>query len=435
MSTRVLSACLAAGALVFFSGCSTVGMKGTPFYTGEYTGPAESRVNLWPALYYREPVLSVLWPVSQFDRGTGASHIFPVFWGEDYVVVFPEVWWLEDDKGVLPVFWGDDHLVVFPVLWWFDETKSVFPAWLHSKSGDRHDTWVLWPVFRWKQWGDDDRGVHVWPLAGVYQDGDERYKFAFWPFCHDWRDGEDSLTITPLWSAGSKGEATWDMLFPLYYRSSNPADETSRFLTPLVGKTRTGEQTRWILSPVASSVAWGEDEKDVWILAPMTHFRWGGDTVRSHVLPLYYYDGDDNLILTPVISRRDGDGRGWVNLLGLAAHYSYRRDGRKTLSLLPPVSSVSWGGERFRSRCFPFWTYESREDPRETDFSLLWRVAHYERDGDDKALDVFPGITWDSKSTGYRQFSFLWRLFRTERTEDGRRNLDVLFIPVIREGN
>jgi hypothetical protein len=46
------------GFLLFLPGCQSPTMKGTPFYTGEYEGPQEGytdRVNLWPALYYRDP--------------------------------------------------------------------------------------------------------------------------------------------------------------------------------------------------------------------------------------------------------------------------------------------------------------------------------------------------------------------------------------------
>jgi len=42
--------------LLFFAGCATNAMKGTPFYTGEWeerTGPVEDRVALWPLVYYR----------------------------------------------------------------------------------------------------------------------------------------------------------------------------------------------------------------------------------------------------------------------------------------------------------------------------------------------------------------------------------------------
>ena len=51
------------------SGCRTTAMKGTPFFSGEYkgrVGPAENRVNLWPLVYWRDPALSVLWPVGEY---------------------------------------------------------------------------------------------------------------------------------------------------------------------------------------------------------------------------------------------------------------------------------------------------------------------------------------------------------------------------------
>ena len=226
MFTRATIRCLAAVMLIWLGICSAGWLGTAPACAAGET--VENRRNLWPFFYYQYPEMSVLWPISRFDFEEKDHRIFPVYWGEDHFVVFPEIWWLEDSRGVLPVFWGEDHFVVAPVVWWFDETKSIFPAWLHSESEDGHDTWVFWPVFRWKQQGDD-RGVHLWPLAGAYEDGDERYRFALWPLCHDWRDGQNSLTVTPLWSAGVEDGARWDMLFPLYYRSSNPATGASPF--------------------------------------------------------------------------------------------------------------------------------------------------------------------------------------------------------------
>ena len=64
---------------------------------------------------------------------------------------------------------------------------------------------------------------------------------------------------------------------------------------------------------------------------------------------------------------------------------------------------------------------------------VLWRVMHYERDGDHKTLDMFPFITYDREpSSGFRKISFAWRLFRYERGRDGSLKTDVLFIPVWR---
>ena len=57
---------LIAFVLLSVTGCATSQMKSTPFYSGServYTGRVEDRVNLWPFAYYREPALSVLWPL------------------------------------------------------------------------------------------------------------------------------------------------------------------------------------------------------------------------------------------------------------------------------------------------------------------------------------------------------------------------------------
>ncbi|MCL1909741.1 MAG: hypothetical protein FWG05_02265 [Kiritimatiellaeota bacterium] len=63
---------------------------------------------------------------------------------------------------------------------------------------------------------------------------------------------------------------------------------------------------------------------------------------------------------------------------------------------------------------------------------VLWRLYHYERLNGDVALDIFPAITWDSKTDGARKFSFLWRFFRYESAPDTPTKLDILFIPIKR---
>ena len=63
---------------------------------------------------------------------------------------------------------------------------------------------------------------------------------------------------------------------------------------------------------------------------------------------------------------------------------------------------------------------------------VLWKLWDWERRGEDVSLDVFPGVTWDSRGDGYRKASWLWRLFRWERAADGKTSVDVLFVPVWR---
>jgi hypothetical protein len=63
---------------------------------------------------------------------------------------------------------------------------------------------------------------------------------------------------------------------------------------------------------------------------------------------------------------------------------------------------------------------------------VLWKLWDWERTGGDVSVDVFPGVTWDSREDGYRKASWLWRAFRWERDAEGKTSMDVLFIPVWR---
>ena len=615
MITR-LTRCAALVATLCLAGCSSVYMKGTPLYRGAGKGAPEDRVNVWPLVYYHRPALSILWPMmdwtddhwavrplvsaykldkekpqwnmlaplAQFDFDKGEHRVVPVFWGGDYFVAFPLVWWFDKTKGVFPAFWQDDAFVVAPLFWYKkDKHCLLFPLWLHNKEDEGRDTHVLWPLLRWKD-TKDESGFHVWPLFGSYQgkqdNADERYRFALWPLVHDYHDtnetfriafplfcqyqekgdgwwvlapfayrghkGADALTLTPLWSAGNTGEARWSALLPLYYQSANAAKKTRRVLTPLVGWSESPDKRRWTAVPLLSSIAWGRGEKDVWVLGPLAHARWGGDNVQHHALPFYYYDRNRKLFLSPLVSRQSKKREGFLNLLMLLAHYSHKKDGEKEFQFLLPLTSVRWGArdgssgtrlfplfardksvfdrpeivrpkykrgamkgwrktltifpwmaftrgehttqplkgsggrttrhEQHDCSLWPLWSNtsanvtstaadqkaEGKQSFRKRDFSLLgWLydyelregkmargkpksgtrhvrqrvlvgLVHDERFGDDRSLDVFPFITWDSKADGYRKASFLWRLYRNERTADGGRKLDLLFIPLLR---
>lgn len=85
---------------------------------------------------------------------------------------------------------------------------------------------------------------------------------------------------------------------------------------------------------------------------------------------------------------------------------------------------------------------ERRGIPDEADrvhHRVLWKLWAWERKGADVSLDMFPGVTWDSHADGYRKAAWLWRLFRWEKSADGKTSVDLLFIPVWRgsgtEGN
>jgi hypothetical protein len=65
---------------------------------------------------------------------------------------------------------------------------------------------------------------------------------------------------------------------------------------------------------------------------------------------------------------------------------------------------------------------------------VLWRLWHYERSNGDVSVDIFPAITYDTKTNGFKSASFLWRCFRYERGKDGKK-LDLLFVPIMRSAS
>ena len=602
-------------AAVCMAGCSTVYMKGTPLYTGEdraSQAPPEDRVNLWPLLYYHKPSFSVVWPLAewtddhaalrplfsiykldkpkqqynvlapliQFDFAEDAHRIFPVFWGDDYLVGFPIVWWLKDTKGIFPVFWGEDGWAVFPVFWYSkDAFCHLFPLWLHSTGKEERDTHVLWPIFRSLS-TKEKKGFRVWPLVGSYaskpEQGDWHNRYLLWPLVRDYRDGNERsrailpvfiqqknrdegwwlllpfgfrwekgdqrLTLTPLWSSSRRGDDRWSALFPLYYHRADAAKKTSRTLTPILGWSKSPEKQSWQVVPLLSSLAWGKGEKELWFLGPLVHARWGGERLQHHVAPLYLYDREEGLFLSPLVSWKRKEGEKHLNVLGPLFHTSRYATGMRTWHILAPLGRLqrgpgsgnwsarlwplfSWSrqviqvaardtkdhprgastGWRTRLGLFPWftvWLEQTREEPTPgtegpatinrddrvqfwpfwtssawsmTDEAtgkalgldskarllgwlydshhqegkspafpksdkppytlrrLLVRVVHYERQAGDSSLDLFPFITWDRKADGYRQLSFMWRLFRHELAADGGRSLDLFFLPLVRQ--
>ena len=132
------------------AGCATKEMESTPFYTGErasYTGPVEERVNVWPVVYWREPVGSVAWPVVSFsDTHFALRPVYSQYRQNGKEGAFDEfnlVWPLcqFDFKGrdyrVFPFFWGYDadgqpYQTVFPVYWNGANYNSLFPVYTYK---------------------------------------------------------------------------------------------------------------------------------------------------------------------------------------------------------------------------------------------------------------------------------------------------------------
>lgn len=168
--------------VVLLSGCATRSMKGTPFYSGEYEkrdGPAADRVNLWPLLYYRDPALSVLWPIMEFCPGHQA--VRPVYSAYDLDTdhpVYNVLWPLgrfdpaRRNYRFFPVYWGDDYFNVVPLYWHEGHPlagtghDALFPLWIWKNKRHGNSLHLAWPFYArhrydtWKAW-------HLWPLYGM----------------------------------------------------------------------------------------------------------------------------------------------------------------------------------------------------------------------------------------------------------------------------
>jgi hypothetical protein len=331
-------------------------MKGTPFYTGEYEtreGPVEDRVNLWPLLYYRNPALSILWPLGEVtDTHLAVRPIYSMY-GRDKDKAVHNVLWpiakFNNQTGnhrIFPVFWGKGYCTAFPLYWHRRTSHSVsdtlFPLWSHYRRGEEYNTHALWPFLHRRDL-DGCSGGRVFPLYGHYQRGDRERRFFFWPLGHQWSDESNDSggsTLLPFYYHNQKpgGASTflslpysrvrkldgagWDLAPPFMFRSHDA--KRSTFLTPLYMKGQNKQKaSSWALlfplyfrqkSPQGSMLAglpgarWKEGDRsgwmifpllaggesspargDYWGLGPLIHKGWDGASSSSHIFPFYYH--------------------------------------------------------------------------------------------------------------------------------------------------
>ncbi len=372
---------LLAGLLVA-AGCASPTMKGSPFYTGEYSaprGPVEDRVALWPFVYYRDPVLSVLWPlIERTDDHVAVRPVFSVYGLDHNAPVYNVLWPLgrfdpqNGDNRIFPVSWGEESCSVFPLYWHRGSPFSggtghdtLFPLWSYSRNADGYSLHVLPPIINRKE-TSTERGWRVWPLVGSYADDSRRTRFYLWPLGHQWesdsgRAGGHSLLplywyeyeetrssfLSLPYSAGSSADGSnWKLALPLFFRSSE-AGGARRFLSlPYSCGRDPGRQTAWSL------------------LCPLYYTRESGDSRLVATLLGGYQKRQAELawLALPLLAgghTGPGASTGWAG--GLLAHW-WRDD------------------EHNGSYVFPFY-YRSHSDNAERWYSLPWSFSRT-RDGD-----------------------------------------------------
>ena len=316
------------------AGCATSSMKSTPFYRGServYTGRIEDRVNLWPIGYYREPALSVLWPLfsltddhlairplysqyrqggkdsdynefnflwpfCQFDTKHHKHRVFPFYWGDRHVGLFPIaswrfgksarlfpiVWWEKDRCfNVFPLWWSDDDsMMLFPLYYQGEDSLGVFPLFYHdprnfaslllASGGDAADNW--WAVPPLLSWGGRDAkgsfNAYLLGLCGYTTGANNSSQWLFPLFYHD-----DDTLLTPFC-----GYIDDDRFYsPLWISWHNEAWNTGGWAVPLL-------------------LSWGSDGFGGWSqnyllgLGGVRRYKNGG--YSDWVAPLYYRSDD-----------------------------------------------------------------------------------------------------------------------------------------------
>ena len=348
----------------FISGCKTTAMKGTPFYSGEYKkneGSAENRVNAWPLVYYRDPALSVLWPLMEFSPEHLAFR--PIYSIEDrdtkdpiYNVLWPIARFDsgEDENRIFPVYWGDHFFNIFPLYWHKGSPLSgtgrdaLLPLWIWEKKSNGYSLDLLWPFIKTEQTTSRNYW-RIWPLYGRDKKEDSLSTFTLWPFIHTqtnavtqshsffpfygYTHGKDRSEFysLPWMNVKNPNGSGWATAFPFYYTeydkygnvlltplyarkldaNGTPEwkcfipfvffDQTkdSHFMTLLGGRWTLGDETGWMALPLLS---WGHSEKtagsNTWLLG-LAKNEWSTNQKSNYIFPLYSWEKKKHLYTLP----------------------------------------------------------------------------------------------------------------------------------------
>jgi hypothetical protein len=421
-----LLGCLAAVSLLLLgSGCSTSEMKGTPFYTGEYNkrpGAAEQRVNVWPLLYYREPALSVVWPIFELaDDHTAVRPLFSVYGLDQPKHEYNFLWPLAqfdqrtEANRIFPLFWGDDYRVLFPLYWHFGQpwgeqegSDTLFPLWHYSRKGtERFNLYSPWPLVRfWADQKNDVRGSMVLPLY-YHRTQDTASQFYSLLWCDDHKSDGDF----------------WRMLFPLYFESQ--LDDHASFVTPLWQQGNSGDDAWRSMLPFWFYSSDGEQSFDLSAPWPLVRF-WSDEEKDDHgsrVLPLYWHEqeaGRSQFFSLPWSSGSDADSY-WRFVPPLFYQSSNATDSIAIALLYAQGRDDATDWNTF----FPLW-YRSHEGTNRFNFYSLPAYFWADRRADERGSVVFP-LYWHQFARGSSQFNSLLWMNHSEANGDFWQLLPPLF--------
>ncbi len=331
--------------VLLLGGCSTTSMKGTPFYTGEYEqreGPAADRVNLWPLLYYRDPALSVLWPLMEFSPEHQA--VRPLYSGYDLDTghpVYNVLWPISRfdlgsrDYRIFPVYWGSDYFNVLPLYWHAGEPlagtghDALFPLWIWRNEAGGNSLHLAWPFYALHRY-DTWNAWHLWPLYGMKQTEDSLERDVLWPLGHTYTNSAGSGSwLIPAYSHASTDETSTFLSLP-YSRSlaQKPGGDSWDLALPLWYRSWKGEYSNWMLIPALSGGSRGNGWSRNWFVIGLGGLASSPDRFQHYMFPMYYYNTDPetrSFYTLPWWRKMNADGSGFSALVPFYYHgYSDR---------------------------------------------------------------------------------------------------------------
>jgi hypothetical protein len=452
-------------------GCSEMQMKSTPIWDAEYSkavGPAQDRVNLWPVLYWRDPALSVLWPlVTVTDQGNGVAAIYEYRKdGGDLRVGTP----LPTAPPVLAHFNSKDdyqrillavrdgkkkELGFFPLYWQSLDPKDpsllIVPAFYHDKDGTwtplytdmkvesdarlqgvlgplfnrykspRLTEWNLpWPLTGW--WtGKDKNGGALLPAFYYDHDGKDRtLNIGAVAFHREWNDKNDTMFYPwPLAGAGHEGDKSWNYCFPLWI-GRRDANESRFYSLPLV-RTSDGRSTMTLaMLNFYDDLNRGDARYQAWVWPIVQRFSNAKGSGHA-VAPLYAMwldrDGTRTFYSAPVSWSNDGS---MLNGFGVLFHRT-NINGRLRGAALWPLAQWWRDADEQGSAVTPLYYWNRRGD----ESLLVTPLGGRSRSPRASTTDVL-GPLWIDSETSHGQKAFraaCWPLWMSGRSGDRRWNL------------
>ena len=417
-------------ALALLAGCATKEMKSTPFYEGKdvvYTGNPEDRVNAWPIAYWREPVGSVLWPITSFsDDHFALRPVYSQYRQDGKDGAFDEfnfVWPLcqadtkGDDYRIFPLFWGTDsdnnpYQTLFPIYWNGHGYNSLFPIWIYRNlDGERH----------------------LSAIAGIAGFSAEKERKANWCFPL-WYWNSKGTFVTTVFGRWKSGWAAPPLLS--WGESKENGDWNSFFLLGLGGATKRGSKVEQWAFPLYNREKYtsrGTNQVcDTHLILNLVGWETKDEKLESsYTFPLFYWNrngslltplggrmvdgGTTNIYVTPLVRATSGEKTGGM-VFPLWEHEKHSGFGEKTNWLdserLPDAVRIWTGVETNRVWNKEKNAYDSVESKRRRASSVY---AYNQADW----LLLFPWHDRVNGNLGYGDSTNSYKLARTIRRGNG----------------